>query len=223
MHYFIVLFILLLSALKAQASPYQWQLAKQDHQHNIKIFTSKVEHSNLDAFRGEMLIKEKLWRLLALLNDTAQAPKWIHNCENMRLLEQKNSHQAIYYSVTRAPWPLLNRDAVSLVRTEIEPHSGIVTLTMQAVNNVISKQKKHVRIPMLKGFWRFVPMPKQTIKVIYQMHADPGGDIPAWVANALVVDIPYNTLKNMRKMLKTNDFKQLVPALMRQQQNLKNH
>lgn len=65
---------------------------------------------------------------------------------------------------------------------------------------------------MLKGFWRFIPEKEGRIKVIYQIHADPGGDIPSWLANAVAVDSPFNTLKNMLKMLKNNDFKQTPPA-----------
>ncbi len=212
------IFIAFISTINAHSDDYNWALAKEDKALQIRVFTSKVAHSKLAAFRGEMLVKEQLWRLLALLNDSEKAPMWLHNCELVRLIEQKNDNQATYYSITHAPWPLLNRDLVSLVSTHIDDNSGIVTLNIQAQKNRLPKQKNRVRIPMLKGFWQFIPMPKQQIKIIYQIHADPGGDIPAWLANAVVVDTPYHSLKNMRKMLQTNNFKQSVPALMQARQ-----
>lgn len=194
------------------AQNYNWKLAKEDKTLGIQVFTSEVEGSNLDAFKGEMLVKDKLWRLLALLNDTQKAPLWIENCKSMKLIEQKSEKESIYYTVNRVPWPLQNRDLVSLVKTSIDQSTRIVTLTINNVDGVVAKKEKLVRIPMLKGFWRFIPKKSGRIKVVYQMHAEPGGDIPSWLANAVAVDSPFNTLKNMLKMLKSNNFKQTPPT-----------
>lgn len=194
------------------AQNYNWKLAKEDKKLGIQVFTSEVEGSNLDAFKGEMLVKDELWRLLALLNDAQKAPLWIENCKSMKLIEQKSEKEAIYYTVNRVPWPLQNRDLVSLVKTSINQSTRIVTLNINNVGGVVAKKEKLVRIPMLKGFWRFIPKKEGRIKVIYQIHADPGGDIPSWLANAVAVDSPFNTLKNMLKMLKDNNFKQTPPA-----------
>lgn len=194
------------------AQNYNWTLAKEDKKLGIQVFTSEVSGSNLDAFKGEMVVKDELWRLLALLNDTKKAPLWIENCKSMRLIEQKSEKQAMFYTVNRVPWPLQNRDLVSLVSTSIDQSTHIVTLNITNIDGVLAKKDKLIRIPMLKGFWRFIPEKEGRIKVIYQIHADPGGDIPSWLANAVAVDSPFNTLKNMLKMLKNNDFKQTPPA-----------
>ncbi len=36
------------------------------------------------------------------------------------------------------------------------------------------------------------------VTVIYQFHGDPGGDVPAWLANSFVVSHPYKTLQNLK-------------------------
>lgn len=194
------------------AQNYNWTLAKEDKNLGIQVFTSEVSGSNLDAFKGEMVVKDELWRLLALLNDTQKAPLWIENCKSMKLVEQKSEREAIYYTVNHVPWPLQNRDLVSLVKTSIDNSTHTVTLDINNVEGVVAKKEKLVRIPMLKGFWRFIPKKAGRIKVVYQIHANPGGDIPSWLANAVAVDSPFKTLKNMLKMLKSNDFKQTPPA-----------
>lgn len=209
---FVVLLFSVFLSLTVMAQSYDWKLAKESESLGIKVFTSEVEGSNLDAFKGEMVVKEQLWRLLALLNDIKKAPKWVENCKSMELLEQKSEKEAIFYTVNHVPWPLLNRDLVSRVKTHVDEQTHAVTLNISAVAGVVDKKEKLVRIPMLKGFWRFIPVSKDEIKVIYQVHADPGGDIPAWLANAVAVNNPFNTLKNMQKMLKTNDFKQNPPT-----------
>jgi hypothetical protein len=39
------------------------------------------------------------------------------------------------------------------------------------------------------------------VDVTFQMHADPGGAIPKWLANQTVVDTPFKTLQALRKRL----------------------
>jgi len=46
-----------------------------------------------------------------------------------------------------------------------------------------------------------VPIGEYKTSVTYQVHADPGGAIPVWLANATAVDTPYDTLKNLRDYL----------------------
>lgn len=199
-------------SLLSLAENYQWELAKEDKERGIRIFTSQVAGSNLDAFKGEMIVEDKLWRLLALLNDTQKAPKWVENCKSMQLVKKINDKESIFYTINHAPWPLLDRDLVSRVKTSVDPTTHVVTLYISAVDGMVDTKEKLVRIPMLTGFWRFIPKPEGKIKVVYQVHADPGGDIPSWVANAVAVDNPFNTLKNMLKMLKNGDFEQTPPA-----------
>jgi hypothetical protein len=37
------------------------------------------------------------------------------------------------------------------------------------------------------------------VEVTYEVHADPGGNLPAWVINMFLVDTPFNDLKNLQK------------------------
>ena len=61
-----------------------------------------------------------------------------------------------------------------------------------------------MRIPYLSGYWLLEKQGANRTKVTYQVHADPGGSIPHWLANATAVNNPYETLKNMKKQLKNN-------------------
>ena len=38
-------------------------------------------------------------------------------------------------------------------------------------------------------------------KTTYQLHADPGGNIPAWLANQTVVDMPYATMERLKNLV----------------------
>jgi len=46
--------------------------------------------------------------------------------------------------------------------------------------------------------WIFENLDTKKTKVTYQMHAEPGGSLPAWLINSSVVDPPYKTLINLK-------------------------
>jgi hypothetical protein len=58
------------------------------------------------------------------------------------------------------------------------------------------------QIVSLRGYWKITPLEEGKSEVVYQAHTDPGGNIPDMAANIVVVDIPYNSLFNMKKKLK---------------------
>jgi hypothetical protein len=60
-------------------------------------------------------------------------------------------------------------------------------------------QQGFVRVSRVKGFWQLKPY-EGGVEVVYQVHSDPGGSVPAWLANSFVVDAPFNTLINLRKL-----------------------
>jgi hypothetical protein len=49
----------------------------------------------------------------------------------------------------------------------------------------------------VKGFWKLVPKGDAT-EVTYQVHTEPGGSVPSWLANKFVVEAPFNTLKHLK-------------------------
>jgi hypothetical protein len=54
-------------------------------------------------------------------------------------------------------------------------------------------------VAQVDGFWKFTPKGADQIEVTYQVHTEPGGDVPSWLANKFVVDAPFNTLKALRE------------------------
>lgn len=71
---------------------------------------------------------------------------------------------------------------------------------MEAVPDYMPLREGKVRIPKAEGQWKLVPN-ADGVNVTYQMHASPGGSIPNWLANQMVVDTPYGTLKASRSYL----------------------
>lgn len=58
----------------------------------------------------------------------------------------------------------------------------------------------YVRVSRIDGFWEFAPKEGGEVEVTYQVHTEPGGNVPSWLANKFVVEAPYNTLRQLRSL-----------------------
>lgn len=58
-----------------------------------------------------------------------------------------------------------------------------------------------VRIRKGSGYWDLEEDNDGNVKVVYQFHGEPGGEIPSWLANSFVVSHPLVTLNNLIKIL----------------------
>ena len=209
MRLFIVLLLSSLFSFSAYSETSAWELQKEEKAINLKIYTRQIEGSNLKEFKAEMLVKAQLTTIAALLLDGQSAPKWIHLCEKFEVVEQIDELTAIVYFINGAPWPVSDRDAVVMTAISQDPESLVLKAEMNVVNDLLPENSDYVRIPHMKGFWLFEPKVADQILVTYQVHANPGGSLPDWLANSVVVDTPYYTMRNMVEMLKLKKYQQI--------------
>ena len=204
-----LLITLLLSTLftfSAQAKTTAWELEKEEEDINLKVFTREIDGSDLKEFKGEMLVKHKLTTVASLLLDGASPPKWMHKCETLEVLAQVYPLTAVIYFLNGAPWPVSDRDAVMMSSMSQDPETLVITVNISMVNDLVPEHEDYVRIPHMTGFWKFEPKEEGQVLITYQVHANPGGSLPNWLANSVVVDTPYNTMSNMVDMLKKDKY-----------------
>jgi hypothetical protein len=178
-----------------------WELAKVDKVNGIEIYTRHVLDSDFKAYRGTMRIKTSLLSLVALVDDISSCPLWIDTCVEGRLLKRISPAETYTYTINNAPWPVSDRDAVVHNRISQNPETRRVTIHIKGEPDYIPPKKGLVRVKMIEGFWEFMPMGNGIVEVVYQVHNDPGGGLPPWIVNSVVVTQPYNTLLNMKKMV----------------------
>jgi len=215
MRLFIVLLLSSVFSFSAYAETSAWELEEEEKDINLKIFTREVAGSNLSEFKGEMLIETQMSTIAALLLDGQSAPKWMHQCEKFEVIEQIDPLTAVVYFINGAPWPVSDRDAVVKSVMSQDPESLVLKVDISVVDDLIPEDDDYVRIPQMKGFWLFEPKEAGQILVTYQVHANPGGSLPDWLANSVVVDTPYNTMSNMAKMLKKEKYTTAILPLIK--------
>lgn len=185
-----------------------WVLEKDDTKLGIKVYTRVVEGSALKEFKGVATVPASLVSTVALVDDHPAGSSWIHDCKELETVERPSPTETIFYLVTAAPWPVKDRDSTVYTKLTQDPESLAVRITMDIRQDVRPEVKGRVRLKEMKGFWEFTPVDQHRTEVTYQVHADPAGSLPDWLVNSLVVDMPYNTLKNMQTKVLEDKYQQ---------------
>lgn len=172
-----------------------WKVAKDED--GIKVSLSKVPGSQYKAYQGVTTINAPVAKISALQEDVAGACAWIHECKTQKLLKHEGD-KSWTYTQFNTPWPVTPRDSVLLVTSNTAP-DGTLTRTLEGQPTYLPEEKGFVRVAQVKGFWKLVPKSANQTEVTYQVHTEPGGSVPSWLANKFVVDAPFNTLKALKE------------------------
>ena len=178
-----------------------WELEKDKN--DIKVFTRYVKDSDFKEFKGEMTVANEKSKIINILKDVAHYKEWVADCEKVELLKVEGSNQ-YHYVETSVPWPLKNRDMTYHFQY-LKENNVETEVIITGKPNYIPEKNGIVRMEKANGFWKLTSLGDNRIKVTYQLHAEPSGKIPAWLANSTVVDMPYSTLLGLREILNSNN------------------
>ncbi len=157
---------------------------------------------DLPVFKGIATLDAGLFECLAVLDDTPKHVEWIFQCSAARVVKQINEFDRIVYNRTDAPWPVSDRDVVlsgsveaSMVKKEVYSRFHAIDIALQP------KVDGVVRMPRLKGFWRFQMLDERRTRVTYQIDADPGGALPDFIVERASRKLPMETIAGMRRQV----------------------
>lgn len=176
--------------------PAEWELKK--NKEGIQIFIKKIPNSPLHAFKGKMELAASLDEIQALFEDVERFTEWSPGAKFVEPLESK-AGMRIFYLQTNAPWPVTDRDGI--YQFEFVKSAKQLTINSTCLPDYLPVKKDHVRVPKSEGSWQFTVQEKGKLQVIYENHSEPGGSIPGWLANSTVVNLPFQSLKNLRQMV----------------------
>jgi len=176
-----------------------WELAKK--QDGVTVYTRSVKGSNFKEYKAVTDIKTSLPSLVAVVEDVAAYPSWIHTCKEGKLLKRINEKETYNYTINEAPWPVRDRDAAVHNKISQNPEDRVVTIEIRGIPQYVPEKTRLQRVNKIDGFWRFTPLGGDMVEVLYQVHSEPGGNLPSWLVNSIVVSQPFYTLVKMKKMI----------------------
>jgi hypothetical protein len=187
----------------------EWNLKKKEA--GIEVYVRDVPGSKFQEFRGVVTLQNtRLSSLLAVFDDPSTYTGWMYEVIEAKLLKRVNLYERLTYTLTRAPWPVWNRDLISYSVISQDPKTDTVTLRTSGRADYLPPVPNTIRVPKMTGMWTFKPTGEGGVMVIYQMHSEPGGDLPPGIANMASVDLPYKTLYRLRDFIKQEKYANAV-------------
>lgn len=182
---------------------YSWE-DKRDKK-GILIQTSAVKGSPFKAVRGEMAVQASVSSLVALVEDLDVCPEWSAFCKEARLEKRISPTESYAYIYNDIPFPVSDRDVYTHIVWTQDAETGKVTMTSIASEGGTAKSKA-VRLENAISQWHFTPNGDGTTKVENFAHIDPNGPTPAWITNMMLVDAPYESMTEMRKIVESGGY-----------------
>ena len=181
-----------------------WDLKKEKS--GIEIYTRRVEGSSFEEFKAVTSIPNtSMSDVLNIILDVDNYENLFPDCVNPKVLKQEGKWYDIHYIQTKGPFTVKDRDSVFEQKTEINDNGKLARITLNPLPDYFPENKNMIRIRKGTGFWVLEEDNSNNVKVTYQFHGEPGGEIPAWIANSFVVSHPLKTLENLKKIIKAQN------------------
>lgn len=189
----------------ARADEPQWK--QIDDTDGVRVWERSVEGSSFVEFRGRGMVGAPMPRVLAVLRDQDRKTEWMERCVSNRAIAYASTNRmTVYHRIGSPFFTISDRDVVLDVRGELDEANRTITIRFESTTHKsVPEQDGAVRMPKLKGHWRMTAKGDDT-EVEYQVAADPGGALPAFVVNWASRGIPLNTLRGLRKQLQKDGY-----------------
>ena len=181
-----------------------WRLNKEEK--CIEFYLRNTKNSAVMSFKATMTVKSRLSSVLAVIGDVSSFPRWLYLCRSAVTLSSSDETRLINYIVLDMPWPLLDRDSLIVASPSQNKSTRRIEIKMHAEPKYVLKVSGRVRIETMYGRWSLTPVGSGEVNIIYEMTADPGGNIPKWLVNSMIADLPFYTLLNLREVIKEDKY-----------------
>ena len=178
---------------------YSWKVEKDKD--GIKIYSSEIANASFKAVKVECTFPGTFQKLASILTNVTQYPDWVYNTKKTQILRQNDFSDIVYYTETSFPWPFSNRDAVIHLQVRTDTVSKVMMIAGSNESSLVPEFFGKVRIPHYSANWVVTSPSPGTIKINYTIEADPGGNIPSWLANMFIDKGPYETFKKLGEKL----------------------
>lgn len=186
-----------------------WQF-RIEHK-GIKIFSSKVNGSDIYSFKGETQMQVSLKKLISLFHDMANYNRWVHQLADMNVLEKTDGTEYVVRQIISTPWPLQKREII--LRTGlVSVGDNSLAVTMKGEPDYLPHNPEYHRVRQSMGIWMFTPIEHGNVHITFVMHVDPGKDIPIPVSNAGMFEVPFYSLSNLRSLAMDRSYNPPYPA-----------
>lgn len=178
-----------------------WEIDKDKD--GIKVFTRVEKGSDFKSFKAVMIVNSPISEIVKILRDVNEYTKWFGYTKTSKLIKQETDDVQYNYVETIFPWPYANRDMV--YRMSVDTFvDGSVKIIIKGIPDYLPEKEGLVRMKKAEGYILLKPLDNldDKIEAIYIFHSEPGYNVPSWLANRSIAELPFKTFSGLRNTLK---------------------
>jgi hypothetical protein len=173
-----------------------WKLEKQKN--NVSIY-SKQTDSGYKEVLVKTIVAANPHALIALLDDAAFSSQWIHNCIEVKILDEISPTERLVHGFFSAPWPVKDRDMVTFSSTTSTENS--VQIVISDKGDTTPQDSNYVRMQNMHGIWEANALEDGKSEISYTGGGNPGGNLPTFIANSELISTMFKTFQNLNKVI----------------------
>lgn len=189
---------LLIALLSMQSYAVDWELGKDDD--GIIVYTADSKDSKFKQLKADTVMNHPIELFKKIMNDPSSYVNWMDGVVKSNLIKRVNDNKEYTYIVQGVP-VVSNRHAVLEVLKSGDDNSFRLDVEYTPdAKTLMPKNDSYVALGALKGYYKFSKVDDNHTKIEMFAHADPGGYIPSWIVNLMIVNTPYKTLKSLESL-----------------------
>lgn len=198
------------TAISLSSSPVQWNRCSNDN--GLTIYWSKVENSQVIAFRGEGIVNAPAEKVASVIIDASRGTEWINSLAESKVVRTISDTEFIEYDHAGIPFPfdsvISDRDFVSDVTIKFDRKTQWMTISYKPIEDPLAPPVKHRTRGTIDCEFKMarMSMPDQTY-VQAKVFTDPKGNIPKWLVNFFQQGWPQDTFEGLRRQCVKTDVK----------------
>jgi hypothetical protein len=183
----------------------KWEAKGTDDE--IESFVGEVADSDYVAFKGAGPIDGPLAKVANVLIDTSRHHEWVPHFGGMRIVGEVSETEKIIYRHVTTPFIIDDRDFVVKAGISKDEASGHLLVDFASVRDARAPVVEgKVRGVLHSSGYRMWPIDGGArTMVIFTIHVDPKGDVPAWIVNLFQDGYARTNLQNIREQAAKSD------------------
>ncbi len=167
----------------------------------ILTFKGTTPDSDFFAFKGAGPIDAPIGKVANVLIDTTRHREWVPHFGGMRVVRNVSKAEKVIYRHVITPIVISDRDFVVKARISKESRSGHLLVQFSSVEDENApKVDGKVRGTLHTSGYRMWPLDDGArTMMIFTIHVDPMGDVPAWIVNLFQSNYARSNIQNIRR------------------------
>lgn len=197
----------------AVSSEYDWKLVRDED--GIQVYLQKYWADNIKAFQGVVYIHSSIDSILAVILNVKACPDWVHNCKQPRVLKRQSFSESYHYQIHSLPFPAKDREFILHSKVSRSAKTGAISIYTKAVPEFCEEntqycsdlpEKNLLRIRHSHGLYLLEPVEHRITRVTWTHHTNPEGNLPGWLINSLLKEVPFCTLNKLREEVRSEKY-----------------